>query len=354
VIPYLATLEQLAEFDEIVDVRTPAEFDDDHVPGAVNAPVLDNAQRAEIGTLYKTAPFEATRRGAAMVARNIARHLDTLFADRPRQWRPLVYCWRGGKRSGSMTAWFNLIGWRARQLEGGYKTYRRHVLQRLEELPGRFRYVVLAGRTGSGKTRLLQALAQAGAQALDLEGLSRHRGSLLGAWPGQGQPSQKTFETALVQTLSSFDPARPVFVEAESRRIGQITLPATLLESYRRGACVDVHAPLDERIEFLLDDYAHLFDDKAAFRQQLGKLAVLHGHDTIARWHMLIDADAAPELFRELITRHYDPAYLRSMTRSFGDLSSALSFEFHPCSADPRSQAEALLARLAGHTEPTP
>ncbi|HEU0229347.1 MAG TPA: tRNA 2-selenouridine(34) synthase MnmH [Burkholderiaceae bacterium] len=350
-IPYLANLEQLAEFDEIVDVRTPAEFEDDHIPGALNAPVLDNAQRAEIGTLYKTAPFDATRRGAAMVAHNIARHLDTLFADRPRQWRPLVYCWRGGKRSGSMTAWFNLIGWRARQLEGGYKTYRRHVLQRLDDLPGQFHYVVLTGSTGSGKTRLLHALAQAGAQTLDLEGLSRHRGSLLGAWPGQDQPSQKTFESALAQVLSTFDPGRPVFVEAESRRIGQITLPTAMLDSYRRGACVDVQTPLAERIGFLLEDYAHLFSDKATFKQQLGRLAVLHGNDTIARWHGLIDADAAPELFRDLITRHYDPAYARSTSRSFGDMSGALAFEFHPCAEDTRGQADALLARVSGLTE---
>lgn len=352
-IPYLANLEQLAEFDEIIDVRTPAEFEDDHIPGALNAPVLDNAQRAEIGTLYKTAPFDATRRGAAMVAHNIARHLDTLFADRSRQWRPLVYCWRGGKRSGSMTAWLNLIGWRARQLEGGYKTYRRHVLQRLDDLPGQFRYVVLTGSTGSGKTRLLHALAQAGAQTLDLEGLSRHRGSLLGAWPGQDQPSQKTFESVLAQALSAFDPGRPVFVEAESRRIGRITLPTMMLDSYRRGACVDVHVPLAERVEFLLDDYAHLFHDKAAFKQQLDRLAVLHGNDTIAHWHGLIDADAAPELFHELITRHYDPAYARSTSRSFGDMSGALAFEFHPCAKDTLGQADALLARVSGLTEPT-
>lgn len=117
-----APLEQLADFDEIVDVRTPLEYAEDHIPGALNAPVLSNEERVIIGTMYnQVSPFEATRLGAAMVARNIAQHLETTFAERPRNWRPLVYCWRGGKRSASMTIMLNMIGWRARQLEGGYK-----------------------------------------------------------------------------------------------------------------------------------------------------------------------------------------------------------------------------------------
>ncbi|TAM88201.1 MAG: tRNA 2-selenouridine(34) synthase MnmH [Candidimonas sp.] len=346
-IPYLTTLDRIGEFDEIIDVRTPAEFEEDHMPGAINAPVLDNAQRVTIGTLYKTAPFEATRLGAAMVARNVARHIETLFADRPRQWRPLVYCWRGGKRSGSMTAWFNMIGWRAFQLEGGYKTYRRHVLQSLERLPAQFHYIVLAGRTGSGKTRLLAALAQNGAQTLDLEGLSRHRGSLLGAWPDQAQPSQKAFESALVVALSALDPARSVFVEAESQRIGRITLPNALLDSYRQGDCVDVRATVDQRVDFLLEDYAHLFHDRPAFKQLLRQLTVLRGHDVIRRWQAMVDADARTDLFRELIVQHYDPSYKRSSAHSLHKLAGALPFDFRPRDDDVCAQAGALLARVS-------
>lgn len=347
------SLDQLTRFDEIVDVRTPLEFAEDHIPGAINAPVLSNEERVIIGTMYKqVSPFEATRVGAAMVARNIAQHLETTFADRPRNWRPLIYCWRGGKRSGSMTTWFNLIGWQARQLDGGYKTYRRSVLDTLATLPGQFDYVALIGHTGSGKTRLLQALRQAGAQVLDLEALACHRGSLLGALPDQPQPAQKAFDTALTRILSDMDPRRPVFVEAESRRIGAITLPETLLERFHRGLCVEVDASHDERITFLLQDYAHLFDNPASFKYQLERLIGLHSREQVKHWQALIDAGsmadtaARAELFGQLIDRHYDPAYQRSSRQHFSRLADALHFEFRPNATDSVGQAAALLAQL--------
>jgi tRNA 2-selenouridine synthase len=344
----LATLDRIAEFDEIIDVRTPLEYAEDHIPGALNAPVLSNEERVIVGTMYKqVSPFDATRVGAAMVARNIAQHLDTTFADRPRNWRPLIYCWRGGKRSGSMTTWFNLIGWQARQLEGGYKSYRRSIVEALETLPARFDYVALVGHTGSGKTRLLQALRQAGAQVLDLEALACHRGSLLGALPSEPQPSQKGFDSALVSVLSQFDPARPVFVESESRRIGSVALPAALLDKFHAGACIEIDAARDERIAFLLQDYGHLFDDPAFFKQQLARLIGLHSRECVQHWQHLIDAGARAELFGELIELHYDPAYSRSSRQHFTQLGRALRFAFRPNAADSVAQAAALLARLA-------
>ncbi|RFU47863.1 tRNA 2-selenouridine(34) synthase MnmH [Paraburkholderia sp. DHOC27] len=365
----LVPLDQLSRFDEIVDVRTPLEFAEDHIPGALNAPVLSNEERVIVGTMYaQVSPFEATRVGAAMVARNIAQHLETTFADRPRNWRPLIYCWRGGKRSGSMTTWFNLIGWQARQLDGGYKVYRRSVLDTLASLPGQFDYVALIGHTGSGKTRLLQALRQAGAQVLDLEALARHRGSLLGALPDQAQPAQKAFDTALVEVLSGFDARRPVFVESESRRIGSITLPDALLERFHQGLCVEVDTAHDERVAFLLQDYAHLFDHPERFKHQLQRLIGLHSREQVKHWHALIDAasrdgaggddsggddsgggdaGARSELFAQLIDRHYDPAYQRSSRQHFSRLADALHFEFRPTAADSVGQAEALLAQLA-------
>ncbi|WP_374538594.1 tRNA 2-selenouridine(34) synthase MnmH [Chitinimonas taiwanensis] len=308
----LATLAERSRFDEIIDVRTPAEFAEDHLPGAINAPVLSNAERVIVGTLYKQNPFEATRVGAAMVARNLAQHLDTLFADRPHTWRPLVYCWRGGKRSGAMTAWMNLIGWRARQLEGGYKGYRRWVLDELDVAPARYRYVVLAGNTGCGKTRLLHALAEEGAQVLDLEGLARHRGSLLGAWPDAPQPSQKAFDTALVAALNGFTTERPVFVEAESKRIGLLHLPESLMQALRSAAAITVSASLAQRVAYLCQDYAHLFDNPADFATKLARLTELHGKDAIARWQALLAAGERAALFEALIVEHYDPAYRRS------------------------------------------
>ncbi len=342
----LATLATLTEFDEIIDVRTPAEFAEDHLPGARNAPVLNNEERVIIGTLYKQDPFAATRLGAAMVARNIASHLEQQFADRPPRWRPLVYCWRGGKRSGSLTTWFNLIGWRARQLEGGYKVYRSWVLETLQGLPAQYRYVVLHGPTGSGKTRLLQRIAAQGGQVLDLEQLAHHRGSVLGAWPGIGQPSQKRFDSLLLAQLQQFDRSRPVFVEAESKRVGQVHLPESLMQSLRTAHGVALCAGREARITYLCHDYRHLFDNPGLFKAQLDRLTMLHGHATISHWHQLIDAGAMVELFGELIDQHYDPAYRRSRPLSRQSERND-SLDIDP-SADLSTAASQLLTRYGG------
>ncbi|WP_323011432.1 tRNA 2-selenouridine(34) synthase MnmH [Castellaniella sp.] len=340
-------LDTLAQFDEIIDVRTPAEFTDDHLPGALNAPVLSNEERVRIGTMYaQESAYQATRLGAALVARHIADYLETLFSDRPRNWRPLIYCWRGGKRSGAMTTWFNLIGWRARQLDGGYKTWRRHVIDQLAMRPDKLQFVVLTGPTGSGKTRLLQALNQAGAQTLDLEGLACHRGSLLGALPDQPQPSQRGFESVLFQALDALDPERPVFVEAESRRIGQISLPDQLLHRMYAGRCVRVQASLPQRIGFLLQDYAHLFQTPDDFGQTLSRLVGLHSRQTILDWQALIQQDRRTELFEALVCEHYDPAYRRSSQGHYSQLGQAIQFDFDPTASDGQGQAVRLLAQL--------
>lgn len=349
----LCSLDELGRFDEIIDVRTPAEYADDHIPGAVNAPVLDNEQRVTVGTMYvQESAFKATRLGAALVARNIAHHLETLFADRPRHWRPLIYCWRGGKRSGAMTAWFNLIGWKARQLDGGYKTYRHEVLQQIESLPAGLNFIVLTGPTGSGKTRLLHALGRVGAQTLDLEALSRHRGSLLGAMPGMPQPSQRSFESALVQALAALTPARPVFVEAESPRIGRISLPPRLLARMYDGRCIHVRARLEHRLAFLMQDYAQLFDDREAFKRTLARFVGLHSRATVSRWQAMIEADQRKALFRELVEQHYDPAYRRSSGRHYAGLEHASVFTYDPTAADATGQALECLRLLGLATHP--
>ncbi len=187
-------------FDAVIDVRSPAEFADDHIPGAVNLPVLNDDERVQVGTVYKQVhPFEARKLGAAMVSRNIARHLDEHFAGHPNGYRPLVYCWRGGQRSGSLATVLGQIGFRVTVLAGGYKTYRGEVLDGLRDAAERVQLRVLAGRTGSGKTAVLRAVAAAGGQTLDLEELACHRGSLLGAEPGQPQPPQRLFESRLFE-----------------------------------------------------------------------------------------------------------------------------------------------------------
>src|SRR5204862_3856228 len=152
---------ELAAFDAVLDARSPAEFAEDHLPLATNVPVLDDAERALVGTVYKQqSAFEAKRIGAPLVARNIARAIEERFAGKPRDWKPLVYCWRGGGRSGALVHVLRQVGWDARRLDGGYKAFRRQVVTDLEALPERFDFRVVCGATGSGKSRLLEALAR--------------------------------------------------------------------------------------------------------------------------------------------------------------------------------------------------
>lgn len=314
-----------AGFDTLIDVRSPAEFADDHLPGAVNWPVLDDDERRTVGTLYvQTSPLAARKRGAALVARRIAGLLEAHVQDQPREWRPLVYCWRGGQRSGSLALVLAQIGFRSSQLQGGYKAFRGRVRDDLISQPARHRYRVLCGRTGSGKTRLLQALAAAGAQVLDLEGLACHRGSVLGATPGQPQPTQKRFDTLLWHALNGFDPQRPVFVESESARIGALRVPPALLDAmHAQGRCVHVCATDEARIRLLLDDYRESTLDPEPLCRLLGGLVELRGRDQVGRWQALARSGQWPELVAALMAEHYDPLYERSMRRSYPGLAQA-------------------------------
>ena len=316
-------LEGYAAFDEIIDVRTPAEFAEDHIPNSINCPVLDNEQRIEVGTLYKQdSPFAAKKIGAAYVAENIARHLRGTFQDRPKSWRPLIACWRGGQRSGAMTLIFRRVGWDAQQLEGGYKGYRKQVVEALAELPRRFTYIVVCGATGSGKSRVLHALARQGRQVLDLEELANHKGSVLGVLPDSPQPSQKMFESRLLVALNKFDSTHPVFVEAESRKIGSLQVPDALLETMRRGQCLSIDATHEARIEFLLRDYDYFLNAPDWFNSRLDVLNNLHSHDTIRRWQSYAREARWPELVSELLEMHYDPLYRRSQSRNFSELNA--------------------------------
>jgi len=316
----------LALHADRIDVRSPAEFAEDHIPGAISAPVLDNDERAEVGTLHaQVSAFAAKQRGAALVARNIARIVETHCAGKPKDWSPIVYCWRGGKRSGALAHVLAEIGWRAVQLDGGYQSYRRHVVATLAELPARFRYVVVCGLTGSGKSRLLIALNTAGAQVLDLEQLAQHRGSLLGDLPDAPQPSQKWFDSQLLDALAGFDPTRPVFVESESKRIGTLQVPVTLLDAMRAAACVKVDTPQPLRVALLKEEYTHFLEDADALNSRLRHLAPLHGNKMIAQWDAAARAGDFDTLVADLLSRHYDPTYARSITRNFPRVDEALS-----------------------------
>ncbi|OGA73045.1 MAG: tRNA 2-selenouridine(34) synthase MnmH [Betaproteobacteria bacterium RIFCSPLOWO2_12_FULL_66_14] len=314
----IVTVKELDRFEEILDVRSPAEFAEDHVPGAVSCPVLDDEERARIGTIYaQQSPFQAKKLGAALVSRNIARHIEERFLARGRDWRPLLYCWRGGQRSSAFAHVLRQIGWHVATLEGGYRAYRRAVLAQLDELPASCAFKVICGATGSGKSRLLEALHAQGAQVLDLEALARHRGSVLGDLPQEAQPSQKMFDTLVWDRLRRFDPARPVFVEAESRRIGLVQVHPGLLERMRGGECLVIEVPVAERVGFLMDQYRHFLDDPEGLKAKLSGLKELYGHEVIERWLAQADARAWHALVPDLLKNHYDPAYLRSTVKNF-------------------------------------
>jgi tRNA 2-selenouridine synthase len=315
---HTATAAEIDVFDEVVDVRSPGEFLEDHIPGAINLPVLNDAERIEVGCLYKqVSSFEAKKIGAARVSRNIAHHLETHFAARPKTWRPLIYCWRGGSRSGSLTHVLQKIGFAAQQMEGGYKAYRRVVVNDLDMLPGQFTYVVVSGPTGSGKSRLLQALTVQGGQVLDLEALAAHRGSLLGALPDQVQPNQKSFESAIWSRIRRFDPSRPVFVESESKKIGALRVPDALIERMRESSCLRLEVAEAERITLLLEEYIHFLADPALLHAQLNHLTRLRGAETIQTWQAMIALRDWRGLVEDLLTRHYDPAYFKSLNKNY-------------------------------------
>lgn len=339
-------------YDTIIDCRSPAEFAEDHVPGAISAPVLDDAERATVGTMYKQlSAFDAKKLGASLVAKNVARHVETLFAGKQRGWRPLVYCWRGGKRSGAMAHILREIGWEAHTLEGGYRRYRRWVVAQLETIPETLEFRVVHGPTGSGKSRLLAALRRAGAQVLDLEELAAHRGSVLGNLPGRPQPSQKWFESQLLVALSSFEASKPVFVEGESKKIGQLQVPEALIARMRAARCLRVEAALEVRVTLLLDEYRHFLADRTLLEAQLDCLVALHGREEIAAWKGLAAQGAWRDFVARLLMQHYDPAYLRSSLKNFMRLPDAETVRIESAEESAFARAALLLAEVCEHPQ---
>ncbi|MDR3453859.1 MAG: tRNA 2-selenouridine(34) synthase MnmH [Rhodoferax sp.] len=315
---------QLNTYSAVIDARSEDEYLEDHLPGAVNWPSLNNEERKLIGTIYKQVnPFEAQKRGAALVAANIARHIERELLDKPKSWQPLIYCWRGGKRSNALALVLGQIGLRVAVVEGGYKAFRGAVLASLPELAPRLSYQVVCGPTGSGKTRLLQALAQAGAQVLDLEALASHRSSVLGQIPGQPQPSQKRFDNLVWDALRQFDPARPVFVESESKKVGNLSIPDSLMLAMRASPCLDLQLPDDERVALLLEDYDFFVQDTALFCDRLDALIELRGKAVVQGWKDKVHSGQIETVVRELLKTHYDPGYAQSMQRNFSQYGTS-------------------------------
>jgi tRNA 2-selenouridine synthase len=328
-------LARLADFDAVIDARTEDEFALDHLPGAVNWPTLHNAERITIGTMYKQVnAFEAKKRGAALSARNIAAHIEREVIDKPRGWRPLVYCWRGGNRSGALATILGAIGFQVTLVDGGYKAWRAALLDELPALAARLQFRVVCGPTGSGKTRLLQALAAEGAQVLDLEALACHRSSVLGHLPGQPQPSQKHFDTLVWAALRGLEPGRVVYVESESKKVGNVRVPDALIDAMRASPCIDLQLPDDERVALLMEDYDHFVKDADLFCQRLAALVELKGHEVVNGWIGRVRSGDVAGVVRDLLLLHYDPVYAASIRRNFSQYPQAL-----PCALSDRGEA---------------
>lgn len=339
-------------FDTIIDVRSPSEFAEDHIPGAINCPVLDDQERIKVGTLYKQVnSFEAKKIGAALVAKNIGRHLEQLFLDKPKNWKPLIYCWRGGNRSGSMAHIFAKVGWPAAQLDGGYKSYRQHVNHTLPDLTAPIQWKVVCGSTGSGKSLLLQILADKGAQVLDLEKLAHHRGSVLGRMPSGEQPSQKNFESQIWDSLRQFDTSKTVFVEAESKKVGDLRVPDSIIEKMRLAPCINLELSVAHRIALLMEDYAHFVQDTDQLNEQINCLSALYGKAQITAWTDLAKQGNLQQLVQELLLQHYDPSYRRAIDRNFVQIKSAPQFTINYDTPTAFSDLADLLIRESQHAE---
>lgn len=305
-------------YDTVIDVRSPAEFAEDHIPGAINLPVLSNEEHAIVGTIYKQeSPFKARKIGGALVAKNTARHLEETLSEMEGSWRPLIYCWRGGQRSGFFSRFLQEVGWRAETVSGGYQTFRKLVHRILYDDPLDLKVVLLDGFTGTAKTSLLDVLYGDGTQTLDLEGLSNHRGSLLGELEG-GQPSQKAFETLLATKITTLNREHPLLLEAESSKIGQINIPPRLWELMRAAPRIEITAPLKERAEYLVHAYKDILDDPERMAEKLQPLRQFRGHEIVDNWESLLAADDRIALVSSLMSEHYDPSYARSRNNNAG------------------------------------
>ena len=316
--PHQLEVQDFSAYALIIDARSPHEYNEDHIPGAINLPVVDDQEYAEVGTRHKDDKHAAYLIGVEYSLRNIAMQIKPLISKYQPTDRMLVYCFRGGKRSRLWADNLRTIGFPVDVLKGGWKNYRRWVMAGLEALPRIFDFRVLSGPTGCGKTRMLAALAAQGEQVLDLEALANHRGSLIGTLPGIRQPSQKLFDSLLLDRFRNFSPSKPIWLEAESKKIGNVQLPMALFEAMHRSQTIELSAPMTERIELWREDYPHFATDPQAMVDKLRPLIPLIGKVEYQNWELMAIQGRIAELFEQIMVKHYDPCYARSMLRNYG------------------------------------
>ena len=309
----------LTEYDDIIDVRSTSEFTEDHLPGSINLPVLSNSERDEVGTIYKQInPFEARRRGAALVSRNISKHLEEYFFDKGMDYSPLIYCWRGGERSRSIATVLESVGWKPTLLEGGYQAYRKHIVESFDKiLENNFHFKIIAGLTGSGKTKLLKHLKKQDMQTIDLEGLAKHRGSALGQEMNIEQPSQKMFERILYEELLKFSTDRPIFLESESSRIGNLQIPSNFWTIMKKSPVLELDVAINYRANFLLSEYAHFTENNELLKAKLEKIKHLKTEPVFNSWISMIEKNDHSGFVESILKNHYDAAYLSSRRKTY-------------------------------------
>ncbi len=298
------------KFDTIIDVRSPSEFANDHIIGAINCPVLSDQEREKVGTIYKKeSTFKAKIIGSSLTARNIADHIEKKFLKQKGSWQPLIYCWRGGQRSKAFSIILSEVGWRTYQLDGGYKEYRNRVVKFFETIGSKLKIILISGKTGSAKTKILQEIGELGGQIIDLEGLANHKGSLLGKMPGLDQPSQKLFESKLFKKLKQLDLKKNIYIEAESSKIGNVHIPKSIWAKMIISPRVEIKADLKLRTNFLVKDYDYMCKNPYLIYPLLNGLKKRLSKNLIESWKELIIKKDWTKLTQSFLDNHYDPSY---------------------------------------------
>lgn len=318
----------------LLDVRSPGEYASARIPGAFNLPLFSDAERAEVGTLYKqVGPEEALLKGLEFAGRQMRQYVEEALRLAPDRCIAL-HCWRGGQRSASMAWLLETAGFDVVTLEGGYKNYRRYVLEQLAERAARI--IVLGGKTGAGKTRILHALRDAGEQIIDLEALARHKGSAFGALGELPQPSFEQFGNDLLEAFLLLDTARPVWVESESKAIGKVQVPGEFWERICTAPMIEVDIPFENRVANLVEGYAGFPKEQLqeSFERIARRLGGLHLRQALDA----LDADdyTAAAAFA---LAYYDKSYLHSLAA----MNKGRHFSLSPSAETPEGIAAELL-----------
>jgi len=307
----IETLEDLTchQFDEVIDVRSPTEFQQDRLPSAINLPVLNDQERHLIGTQYKNeGSYHARKKGSTIISQNISQLIEQHFQLKELGYKPLIYCWRGGQRSGSLAEVCRQIGWQTSVLKGGYKSYRKLVYDYLYTSRLPFKIILLSGHSGTAKTETLKLLSGMGTQVLNLEELANHKGSIFGGI-GMNQPSQKMFESQLAGQLVKFDTTKPVLIEAESQKIGRLFIPPSLWQTMKKSKRIMMSATIEDRSAYTVTTYQEIIQSTDGLVDLVERLSPYHSRKCLDNWIQLAKAGEYQELATQLMINHYDPRY---------------------------------------------